>query len=141
MKNKQKTGKQRTLQKSSLRNEKRERRENGVMLLFWTIGSGKFHFNYEPELDKHCSSQGCKKKRKKIKASLKVRHIYVSYNLCICRPKMSVKTGPKAHEIKSEKKLIVYTNDVRCVYTCMYTRTHTRVKTKIYSLSLDTCFP
>lgn len=54
---------------------------------------------------RHCSSQGHKKTLKKIKA-LKVRHIYVFQNLCVCRPKMPVKTGSNAHEAKSGKLLI-----------------------------------
>lgn len=72
-----------------------------------------------------------------MKASLKVRHTYVSYNLCVCRPKMSVKTGSNAHEAKSGKQLVVYTNHIMCVYTYVYTCSHTQVNTKIYLLSLD----
>lgn len=70
-------------------------------------------------------------------ASLKVRHMYVSYNLCVCRPKMSVKTRSKAREDESEKQLVVYTNDVVCVYTHMHMCTHSHVNTKICLLSLD----
>lgn len=50
---------------------------------------------------------------------------------------MSVKTGSNAHEAKSGKQLVIYTNHITCVYTDMYMCLHTHVNTKIYLSSLD----
>lgn len=80
MKNKQKTGKQRTPQKPSLKNGEGEMEGSGQFTFYLgqqILGNSTVTVNKKWIRTRHCASQGCKKNWRKIKTSLIVRHIYI----------------------------------------------------------------